>query len=228
MKTYSAIILSGGKGSRMQESVPKQYLLLAGKPVIMHTIERLDRIPALKEIIIVCDASYESMLQEMMNEYNITKPVRYVYGGVTRQESVYNGVCAANTLYVVLHEAARPFVETEVFESLINYDADNVILGYDIPYTVIKGHTNVEGILTRSELINVQLPQKFNCEILKEAHRKALENGNSYTEDASLLFNELNVPIEIIRGKSYNIKITEPVDLLYGEIIFRTYISSRY
>lgn len=227
MSKITAVILSGGVGSRMQETIPKQYLLLAGKPMIMHTVERLDSIEDIDKIIIVCDMSYVDSLKEMMKEYNITTPVEYVNAGMTRQESVYNGVKNVTTEYMILHEAARPFVKTAEFRSLVNDNDDNVTFGYDIPYTVVQGHGFVEGVLNRSELINVQLPQKFKTKELVAAHEKAILEGNAYTEDASLIYKELNLPVKVIKGSSYNIKITEPIDLLYGEIIYRTYFNTR-
>lgn len=223
----TAIILSGGKGSRMQRSIPKQYLLLAGKPMIMHSLDRLDKLDCIDEIIIVCDESYNSMLTQMIRDYNVQTKVNFVKAGQTRQESVYNGLMASNTSSVLIHEAARPFVKTAEFQQLINDEEENITFGYDIPYTVLKGTDVVTEILNRSELFNVQLPQKFNKDLLLSAHEAAINKGNTYTEDASLLFNELKRPIKIIRGKSYNLKITEPIDLLFGEIIYKTYISIR-
>lgn len=227
MNDITAILLSGGIGSRMQESTPKQYLLLAGKPMIMHSIERLDRIDSIKNIIIVCDASYIKTMTEMLQEYNISKPVEFAPAGQTRQESVLNGLMSTESEFVIIHEAARPFVRTSDFSDIINDEADNVTFGYDIPFTVLRGHSQIEGLLSRSELINIQLPQKFRRYNLLDAHQKARQEGNIYTEDASLLFSETGTPVKILKGNGYNLKITEPIDLLYGEIIYKTYISNR-
>lgn len=224
---YSAIILSGGRGNRMRESVPKQYLLLGGKPMIIHSVERLDRIDSIGEIIIVCELNYVDHLREMMREYSIEKPVRLVEGGLTRQQSVYNGLKAAEYGNIILHEAARPFVRQRDFESLIANPAVNVTFGYDIPFTVLRGSDKVIGILDRSELINVQLPQKFNKQVLIVAHEKANKNNVTYTEDASLLFDNSSETIAIQKGSNLNVKITEPLDLELGEIIYRNYIINR-
>lgn len=223
----SAVLLSGGKGSRMQESIPKQYLLLAGKPMIVHSLERLDKINEVEEIIIVCDVSYIDTIAKMIKEFNITKPINFVKGGDTRQESVYNGIKIAKSDIVLIHEAARPFVRTSGFQNIIDEVEENITYGYDIPYTVLKGNDNVTEVLNRSELFNVQLPQKFKKEALLKAHESAIQNGNAYTEDASLLFGESGNNIKIIRGTSYNLKITEPIDFLVGEIIYSTYITKR-
>ena len=224
---YSVILLSGGKGNRMQETMPKQYLLLAGKPMIMHTIERLDNIAEVGEIVLVCDLSYEEHMKQMLQEYNITKPVVFVKGGETRQGSVYNGLTAAKNELVLIHEAARPFVKQSEFQRLIEEESSNVMYGYSIPYTVVKGEEYVSGVLNRSELINVQLPQKFNKAQLLAAHHEAQARGDVYTEDASMLYDIVQCPIKVLHGTSYNIKITEPIDMLLGEIIYKNYIINR-
>lgn len=224
---YSALLLSGGKGNRMQESLPKQYLLLAGKPMIMHTIERLDNIESISEIVIVCDLSYVDLLKQMFKEYNITKSVEFVKGGETRQESVYNGLLKAKNEMVIVHEAARPFVKQNEFQKLIDDSSNNVIYGYSIPYTVLKGQTFINGLLNRSELINVQLPQKFSRNNLLKAHKIAKDKGDVYTEDASLLFDVFGSEIKILKGTNYNVKITEPMDMILGEIIYKNYIINR-
>lgn len=211
----------------MKESVPKQYLLLGGKPMIIHSIERLDKLDAINEIVIVCENCYVKQLEEMIREYSIQTPVRFIEGGATRQQSVYNGLKVAGGDNIILHEAARPFVRRKDFEALINNPAPNVTLGYDIPFTVLTGESKVNGILNRSELINVQLPQKFDKATLLKAHEKAASENLAYTEDASLLFDNSSEPIEIQKGTSINIKITEPLDLELGEIIYKNHIINR-
>ncbi len=224
---YSAILLSAGSGTRMKEEVPKQYLLLGGKPMIMHSIERLDRLTMINEIIIVCDNSYKNHLEKMIKEYAITTPVKYVQGGALRQESVYNGLQQVSNNDVIIHEAARPFVKESEFQILIEDESRNATLAYDIPFTVLKGKEHITSNLDRSELINVQLPQKFDTSAVIQAHKKARAEGNIYTEDASLMFANSDIKIKILKGSSYNVKITEPIDLVLGEIIYKNIITNR-
>lgn len=225
---YSAILLSGGNGSRMKKAVPKQYMLLAGKPVIMHIVERFDVIDEIKEIIVVCTPEYQSLIELMFKQYGIEKTVKYAEAGKTRQESVMSGLKYVRTDAVIIHEAARPFVTAEEFRKLINEEEENVIYGADINYTVIKGDKYVRELLERSTLVNVQLPQKFNTGILKSAHEKAIREGKQYTEDASLLFDYDNsIRIKIIEGSDYNIKLTTPTDMVMGEDIYREYFRRR-
>lgn len=218
---YSAILLSGGKGKRMMKEVPKQYLLLAGKPIIMHSIERLDHLKQVDEIIIVCEDEYFASIQSMIRQYNIETSIKFTCAGSTRQESVYNGLQFVKNTDVIIHEAARPFVTELDYQRLIDADSPNVILGYSIPFTVVKGAGVVTDILDRSELVNVQLPQKYETAVLMNAHNKAIRDKKIFTEDASMVFYYLKVPVQIIEGTSYNLKITEPIDLLICEIIYR-------
>lgn len=227
MAPHSAIILSAGVGSRMKENTPKQYLLIGGKPMIMHSVERLDNLSAVDEIIIVCDIAYRDELKNMLKEYAISTTVKFVQGGTIRQESVYNGLKEVSNDYVIIHEAARPFVKQAEFQALIDEYEENVTLAYDIPFTVLKGKEYIEGNLNRSELINIQLPQRFSTVQLREAHEKALAKGEIYTEDASLMFANATSKIKVKKGTSHNIKITEPLDLIIGEIIYKNIITNR-
>ena len=174
---FTLILLSGGAGTRMKYAVPKQYMLLAGKPVIMHILERLDSIQAISDIVVVCAPEYEGTITEMVSQYGIRKPIRYAPAGRTRQESVLSGLSLVTSPDVIIHEAARPFVKVEDFEEIIRCPDRNATFGLDIPFTVLRGQDHVEGVLTRSELFNVQLPQKFETSVLKEAHGKALAVG---------------------------------------------------
>lgn len=225
---YSAVVLAGGVGSRMHQAVPKQFLALAGKPMILHTLERLDHMDEIDEIIIVCHSNYKELLNMHIAAYMLKKPYVIVDGGVTRQESAYNGVKAAKNQYVMLHEAARPFVTTKEFQALLAEDAENVTYGLDIPFTVLlREGEAISGILERNQLVNIQLPQKFNRELLLSAYEKAEAEGKHFTEDASLLYHYTNCPVKIIDGRPTNIKITSSVDLMTGEAIYKEYIVGR-
>ena len=225
---YSIVLLAGGKGSRMKNSIPKQYMLLAGKPVIMHTLERIDTIDEICEAVIVCSSDYTEQIKFMVSQYGIKKPIKYAEAGASRQASVLSGLELVASENVIIHEAARPFVKKSEFLELINNENDNVIIGSPISFTVLKGNGRVEGIFNRSELINVQLPQKFNTALLVEAHRKARLEGRTFTEDASVLFYyNRDIAVDIMSGTDYNIKITTPTDMLVGKIIYDEYFSGR-
>ena len=195
--------------------------------MIVHTLERVDKISSIGEIVIVCENEYVTAIQLMLQQYNISTPVRFVEGGNTRQESVFNGLQMVQSENVIIHEAARPFVLQSEFQRLIDDECSNVMLGYPIPFTVVKGEEHISGLLERKELVNVQLPQKFNTKILLLAHEQAMREKREFTEDASMVFEYTNEQVKIMKGSSLNIKITEPIDLITGEVIYKECIAGR-
>lgn len=224
----SAIILAGGAGKRMNKPIPKQFLALAGKPVIMHTLERLDRIDAVNEIVIVCHHDYKDFLTNCIESYMLKKNYILVDGGETRQDSVYNGLNATRNDVILIHEAARPFVKESEFMELIVDPEEAVIYGYSIPFTVSKRDGEyIGGLYERDQLVNIQLPQKFNRQVLMDVHQKARSEGKTFTEDSSMVYEYSDTKIKIMTGTAYNIKITEPSDLTMGEQIYNEYIVGR-
>ncbi|MFC5465622.1 IspD/TarI family cytidylyltransferase [Lederbergia graminis] len=221
MSEFSFILLSGGVGKRMQLNMPKQFLLLAGKPIFIHVLEKIDGISEIKEIIIPCPADFIEKTQEVIRDYGFSTPIRCVEGGETRQESVYKGLQEAAFDQVVIHEAVRPFVSREEFEALLAAGNESVIYGLDIPFTVLQGKDIVEGNLQRDRLVNVQLPHKYNTKKLLYAHECAREDRLEFTEDASLYFHYYQSEITILQGSEYNIKITKPIDRKIAEAIYK-------
>jgi len=220
---YSFVLLAAGKGVRLGKETPKQFLPLAGKPMIVHSLERVDALSAVSEVIVVCNDEYVQTIRSYIDKYAVQKPVVFAKGGETRQESVFSGVNAASELDVILHEAARPFVSIEEFEALIACPYDSVTYTYSIPFTVAKKNEEgfVSGILNRDELVNVQLPQKFRRGDLIASHTAAINDHRVYTDDASMMKHYLNKSVHCLAGRASNIKVTEYIDLLFGEILFR-------
>ncbi|MCL2226737.1 MAG: 2-C-methyl-D-erythritol 4-phosphate cytidylyltransferase [Oscillospiraceae bacterium] len=225
---FSAIILAGGAGSRMLREVPKQFLALGGKPLIMHTLDRIDKIPSIGEIIIVCHPQYKEHVQINISAYMLQNSYKIIDGGESRQESTYLGLKAASSDDVLIHEAARPFVTKKEFETILSDPGENVIYGVDIPFTVslIKDGA-IDGLLHRDALVNVQLPQKFSRKKLLEAHEKAISDKLLFTEDASILYHYEKSQIKVLQGMQQNVKITSPVDIVTAELIYKEYISGR-
>lgn len=224
MAEVSMILLSGGSGQRMGLNFPKQFLLVGGKPLIIHSLEKIDSINEISEIIIPSPKDHIEQTISIISKHNISKPIKYIVGGETRQESVFKALELIKSERVLIHEAVRPFVKTDEFIELIRSDSDNAIYGIDIPFTVLNGKRFIEQNLKREELINVQLPQIFNTNALFEAHKKAAIEKLEFTEDSSLLFHYFNTKIKILKGTEYNIKITKPIDRRLAEIIYRHYI----
>lgn len=224
----SAILLAGGSGSRMQQSVPKQFLPLAGRPMILHTLERFEKIKDIDEVIVVCHAQYREKLVRDITSFALKKKYIVAVGGETRQQSTLIGLKAASNDCVILHEAARPFVTVSEFEVMIRDEAPTITYGISIPFTVsVTDGEKITGILDRSTLVNIQLPQKFERKQLLEAHKRAAKEGKIFTEDASLLYHYTGEAAKVLKGTPYNVKITDSVDLLTGEIIYKEHIIGR-
>ncbi|KRG09581.1 2-C-methyl-D-erythritol 4-phosphate cytidylyltransferase [Lederbergia galactosidilytica] len=217
MKEYSFILLSGGIGKRMQLNIPKQFLLLAGKPIFIHVLEKVDEIPEIKEILLPCPVEFLLKTEEIIKDYGFSTPIHCMVGGASRQESVYKALCEAKYENVMIHEAVRPFVSKEEFHQLLYTEKESAIFGLDIPFTVLQGKNQVEGILQRDQLVNVQLPHKYPTKRLLYAHECAREDNLEFTEDASLFFHYYQSPISILKGSEYNIKITKPIDRKIAE-----------
>ncbi len=218
------MVLAGGVGERMGRPMPKQFILLAGKPIIAHVLDRVRDLPDITRII-VCPPEHVSLTEELLAHRNLADRFTCVVGGATRQESVYNGLSYFEGYdSVVIHEAVRPFVTTAEFQALIDDPAENAIYGSSIPFTVLVGHEYVEQTLDRSSLVNVQLPQKFDVARLRAAHEAARAEGRVFTEDASMLHHYGQGRVRILPGTANNIKITQPVDLVLGEAIYSEYV----
>jgi 2-C-methyl-D-erythritol 4-phosphate cytidylyltransferase len=222
---FSLVLLAGGIGSRMNNNTPKQFLKIGGKPIIVHSLEHLDFINEIIEIIIACPKEHIQTISDYKCQFGLKRNYTFAESGITRQETVFNGLKKAHEPLIIIHEAARPFVRKRDFITLVEDPHENIIYTRPINFTAIKASTKVEGILNRNNILNVQLPQKFNKKALLEAHKIAFNKSLLYTEDASLLFDISNAEIYTLMGFEYNIKITEPLDLLLGEVIYNVLIS---
>ena len=220
MKT-GMIVLAGGIGKRIGRPVPKQFLLLGGKPLIVHVLERARALPEITSVVITCPASHIDETRELIVNHQFDERFVCVQGGESRQESVYLGLRELDGFErVVIHEAVRPLVTLEEFQALLSAPDANAMFGIPIPFTVLKGGEYVDDLLERRELVNVQLPQKFDASALRAAHEAAREDGARFTEDASLFFRYGGSQIRILPGSERNIKITVPTDLIVAEAIY--------
>ena len=220
---YSCILLSGGKGTRFGKATPKQYLMFAGKPMIIHSLENIEKIKEIKEIVVVCADDCIGLIQGYIKNFHLKKSIVFAPAGESRQAAVYNGLVKASCDNVIIHEAARPLVTKKDFCALVDCQYENVSYTYSIPYTVLKKNDEnfISLVLNRNELVNIQLPQKFNKQKLLSAHEQAKNENKTFTEDASLLYAYTGEKIFCLTGKTYNVKMTEYVDLLYGEMLIQ-------
>lgn len=223
--TFGLVVLAGGIGRRIGRPFPKQFLLLGGKPLLVHVLEKARAIAELDRIVITCPEAHLEETRELLSNHGFDRRFECIVGGASRQESVYKGLQALPDVdSVVIHEAVRPLVTTEEFRSLITSPDENVMYGIPISFTVLRGHDYVEGLLDRHELVNVQLPQKFDRAKLLAAHEAARADGSSFTEDASLFVAKTTERVRILPGSERNVKITVPADIVMAEALYADFL----
>ncbi len=226
-KKTTAIVLAGGSGIRLGGDVPKQFLVLDGKPLVIHALEQFENCDSISDIIIVCRETHVEILDKMIKKNRIKKVKCIVPGGDTRQKSSFIGVknCSTDTHVVLIHDAVRPFIDIGLIEDIIakTIESGAVIPVVDVICTIIREKKDMSIESTdRQELKVVQTPQGFQYKIIYEAHKKALETGVADVTDDCNLVMLLGDKISTIRGREYNIKITDRKDLIFAEIFLKT------
>ena len=215
------VVLAGGIGKRIGRPFPKQFLLLGGKPLIIHVLEKARAIGDIERVVITCPEAHLEETRRLIANHGFDARFSCIVGGGSRQESVYLGLKALDDCdSVIIHEAVRPLVTIDEFRALIAAEDPNAMFGIPIPFTVLKGHDYVEDLLRRDELVNVQLPQKFDRTKLMAAHEAARREAASFTEDAGLFHRYAGEPVRILPGSERNIKITLPTDIVTAEAIY--------
>ncbi len=218
----SVIIPAAGQGRRMKASLNKQYLLLKGKPILAYTLDAFENCLEIKEIIVVVNKDELKLCEEEIIKPYGYKKATLVEGGLTRQESVYNGLkkVSKEATMVMVHDGARPMIEETVILKSIGETKKNdaTVVGVLVKNTIkiINDKGFVEETPNRESLIEIQTPQTFKYGLLKKAHENALSKRIIGTDDAFLV-EKLNVPVKIIMGKYSNIKITTPEDMIIAE-----------
>lgn len=213
---FSAVIVMAGRGQRMQQNMNKALLMLGDKPVFMHSVLAFK--PFCKEIILVVSkADYDDVLKYVESD----KAITIVIGGESRGESVYNGLCHVNTLYALVHDAARPLIAKEVIEDcLTELKKDKAVLTYTpVKDTIKQIKDKTLSTLKRTDLIAAQTPQGANTNLLINCYEKTLEDSYEFTDDISLIERYSKQEIALIPGNEENFKITTPLDFKVAEML---------
>ena len=221
MQLY-VVIVAGGSGKRMGAEVPKQFLELAGRPVLMHTIERFKAFSESIEIITVLPENQLRHWLDLQKQYSFTVPQTIVKGGSTRFHSVRNGLKFVNAPGIVaIHDGVRPFVSIDTIRRCFSIAEK---LGNAIPtispieslrIVTESGSRPVD----RFHVKQIQTPQVFNAELIKKAYLQ--EYKPQYSDDATVLENT-GEKINLIEGNRENIKITNPEDLIISKALLET------
>lgn len=216
-----AIIVAGGIGKRFGSEMPKQFLPLEGKPILMHTIEKFDKAGA--DIVVVLPAEHQSMWIDKCKDSNFAITHVVATGGNSRFESVKNGIAAIENLahgdLVAVHDGVRPLASVELIERCYATAASTgsavpVINPSDSIRQVSNDGTSKQ--LLRSSLRSVQTPQTFRAELLRGAYD--VEESPLFTDDASVVESSGN-KVTLVEGEISNIKITTPIDMIVARAL---------
>lgn len=223
MSKFTAIVLSGGTGKRMNSNIPKQYMMLKDKPVLAHSLLAFEKSPV-DDVVIVCGAGDEEyIIKEFVEKYGLTKVSAVCAGGAERFNSVYNGLKACkDTDYVLIHDGARPYVTDEIIKRNIEE-----VQKYKAVVTSVKATDTVkiaddDGFVVstpeRKSVYFMQTPQTFEYSLALDSYSKLIEELNNdvevqVTDDAQVVEMYSDTKVKLIEGDYSNIKITVPKDL---------------
>ena len=235
----SVILPAAGLGTRMGKAVPekagtsrKQFMLLEGSPILLHTIRRFVAAPEVVEIVVALRAEEMEWVRELLAAERFSKPVRLVEGGDSRQVSVENALATLGpaTDLVAVHDAVRPFIEYSILEKVFAEAAENgaAIVGIVPVDTVKQVHRNkIRQTIPRERLVLAQTPQVFRFHLLKEAFAKAREDNFTGTDESSLVERLDQVEVSVVMGSDRNIKITKPSDMDLARLFLAEEMSAR-
>ena len=217
-----ALIIAGGSGARMHQDLPKQFLNVYDKPVIIYTLEAFQRHPNIDGIVVVCINGWETILSAYCKQFNITKLESIVPGGINGQDSIRNGVYDIAKRHsdediILIHDAIRPMVSEEVISDCIR-----VAITYGNSFAVVPctaamlktddGISSTEQI-SRDNLKITQTPQCASVGTLVAAHKEALEKGITNSVATCTMFIELGKKLYFSAGSEKNLKLTTTEDL---------------
>ncbi|MEO6883776.1 MAG: 2-C-methyl-D-erythritol 4-phosphate cytidylyltransferase [Bacteroidia bacterium] len=219
-KRYS-IIVAGGSGIRMNNAIPKQFLKLDGKPVLMHTINKFVEADPNTEIILVLPKSQMEYWEKLCIEHSFTIPLQIAENGETRFHSVKNGLALIQEQgYVAVHDAVRPLVSIKTiittFKAAEMYG--NAVPAVPLNDSIRQIESTRSIAVDRSRYCIIQTPQCFQTDIIKKAYEQ--EYKYTFTDDATVV-ESVGEKIHLIDGNPENIKITRPKDLLIAEVLLK-------
>lgn len=210
MNTF--IITAAGIGKRMGTPTPKQFILIHGKPVLIHTLECFYKYDSTAQILLTLPIEWVSFWKDLLIEHNCKVPHTIISGGVERYDSIKNALAEAKGSIIAVHDGVRPAVSNRTIQNCIDAAQKN---GSGVPYLPIKESirkigNNTSMAIDRKEYVLIQTPQVFKAEILRSAYN--IPYHDAITDDASLV-EEAGHSITLVLGNEENIKITTPTDL---------------
>ena len=215
------IIVAGGKGERMKTTVPKQFLILSEKPLLMHTVSRFYQYDRQMEILLVLPENQINYWNELCEKYSFSIHHQVITGGETRFHSVKNALdIIREECLIAVHDGVRPLVDIATIERCFSKaeKTGTAIPVIDLVDTIREITENRNATLERKSYKLVQTPQVFKSEILISSYEKV--DNIQFTDDASVV-EAAGYPIHLVEGNRMNIKITNPLDLKIAELLMK-------
>ncbi|MBR3622846.1 MAG: 2-C-methyl-D-erythritol 4-phosphate cytidylyltransferase [Selenomonadaceae bacterium] len=229
----AAIVLAGGSGQRMGQEIPKQFINVYDKPILIYTLESFQKHPEIDYIEAVCIDGWHSVLSAYARQFHIDKLKKIVLGGETCQESIRNGVFDLNDVcgdddIVVIHDGIRPLIEEGVLSDVIakcrKYGNGVTSLPYNEQIFLVDDDISTTKYIPRETLRRVSTPQAYKYGVLKKRYKEAFEKGIGIQKSAyaNTMMVELGERLYFAAGSDRNIKLTTKEDL----DIFKAYVKS--
>lgn len=226
-----AVIFAGGSGTRMNaKDRPKQFLMVHGKPIIVHTIEIFENHPEIDGIVVVCIRDWIKYMEEMKYRYRLDKIKKIVPGGETGQMSIYNGLSAAAEIFgrednvVLIHDGVRPLIDEKIISENIKCVKKNgsAVTCSPVKETVvlIEGDSAIGDVVPRSQSVIAKAPQSFWLDDILSMEEKAISEGQTNMIDSCTLMRYYGKKIYTVNGSYENIKITTPEDFYTFRAIY--------
>lgn len=220
--SIDAVIVAAGAGTRLGSGLPKAFIRLAGKPLFMHSLLQFDAHAAISAIILVVPHDMIAVARKILSNHHLKKPVLIVAGGALRWQSVQSGVQASPADWLLIHDAARPFVTVRVIDAVLEKKSafDCVITATPEVDTVRRySEDRAMETLDRSHIARVGTPQLFRAAVLKSSYSamKAAEATEAAPTDEAMLVEARGIAVGIAWGDPLNFKITTQCDLVLAE-----------
>ena len=224
----NALIVAAGEGKRIGSAFPKPFLPIGDRPMILHTLRRFDESRTVRKVVLLTAEKEISRCQELVRSDSQLRGLECIIrpGGLRRQDSVSQGLTQldADCEVVIIHDGVRPFVSSRLIDRCVEvaFKEGAVIVGVPVRDTikVISTDRLVRETPPRNSLWQIQTPQVFRTEIIREAYRQAVREGTEATDDA-MLVERLGKNVTLLEGQTTNIKITVPEDILFAEALLR-------
>ena len=229
------VVVAGGVGTRMGADKPKQFLIIGNKPIIVHTVEKFVLCNELEKIIVLTPSDWieytEDILEKNLGD-NLMKRVAVIEGGATRNETIMNSINYIESNYgldddtvILTHDAVRPFVTHRIIkdniEAVMKYGAtDTVIPATDTIVEAQDGNI-ISAIPDRSKMYQGQTPQSFKAKELRDTYQALTQEEKDILTDATKIYVLKGKQVKLVKGESFNIKITYPYDLEVAETLLK-------